>query len=276
VVLDEDALEAMLARQRVADDRPPSNQAQLTQETAEFEVYERPEREEAAASTRPGSHAPFPPMNAPDPAHVARAADTTPAAEAPAQMPPPAAPARPRVMPPLSSHAPQTVAPGASAAHTVTGATSTRSAPSGPSDPPHARHGDVRLGVVHCLFNHEITDRMVEVAQARAAELGADVTTVLQVAGVYDAPLAAQRLARSGAVDAIVVIGCVVRGETTHDEVITHATARSLQQVALDHDIPVGFGVTGPGMSWVEAEARIGNAAHAVEAVVGVVRMAAH
>jgi 6,7-dimethyl-8-ribityllumazine synthase len=63
-------------------------------------------------------------------------------------------------------------------------------------------------------------------------------------------------------------VGAVVTGDTDHDQVIGHATARSLTDVSLDRDTPVTFGVSGPGMSGAEARERVGKGTEAVSAAV--------
>jgi len=121
---------------------------------------------------------------------------------------------------------------------------------------------------VQAMFNHEITDVMAERAVARAQATGCTISHRTTVPGVYDLPLAVQQLARRDDVDAIVVVGVVVKGETQHDLVIAQATATTLQQVSLQTGKPLGFGVTGPGMTWEQAQARVGNVDHAVDAAV--------
>ncbi len=126
--------------------------------------------------------------------------------------------------------------------------------------------GGVRIAIVQALFNQDITDMMADLAVAKAKKRGAKVTHHLTVPGVYDLPLVTARLLEQDDVDCAVVIGVVVQGETSHDELITQATARTLQQLSLDVDKPIGFGVIGPGMTWKQAEARVANGAHAVDA----------
>lgn len=142
-----------------------------------------------------------------------------------------------------------------------------------PADPHSHAHADldvdgggVRIAIVQALFNQDITDMMADLAVAKAKKRGAKVTHHLTVPGVYDLPLVTARLLEQDDVDCAVVIGVVVQGETSHDELITHATARTLQQLSLDVDKPIGFGVIGPGMTWKQAEARVANGAHAVDA----------
>lgn len=144
---------------------------------------------------------------------------------------------------------------------------STTHNPTGHAVPAATTPGDgCRLAVVQALFNKELTDMMAELAIGHAKKRGAEVTHHVTVPGVFDLPLTTQRMAQMDDVDAVVVIGCVVQGQTRHDELITQATATNLQQVTLATDVPVGFGVTGPGMTWEQAEARVVHGKHAVEA----------
>ncbi|MCU4741809.1 6,7-dimethyl-8-ribityllumazine synthase [Natronoglomus mannanivorans] len=121
------------------------------------------------------------------------------------------------------------------------------------------------LGLVVAQFNRPITEQMEAQALEAADDAGADVFDVVRVPGAYDAPLAADRLARREAVDAVAVIGSVITGDTNHDQVITDATAQRLSDVSLERDTPVTLGVTGPGMSAAEARERVENAAKAVD-----------
>ncbi|MFC7232835.1 6,7-dimethyl-8-ribityllumazine synthase [Saliphagus sp. GCM10025308] len=127
------------------------------------------------------------------------------------------------------------------------------------------------LGLVIAQFNRPITERMEAAALEAAEAAEADVYDVVSVPGVYDAPLAADRLARLEAVDAVVVIGTVITGDTDHDQVITDAAAGRLADVSLERDTPVTLGVTGPGMSAAEARERVENAAKAVDGALALV-----
>ena len=128
----------------------------------------------------------------------------------------------------------------------------------------------VQLGLVVAQFNKEgrLTHEMAEKARTAAADRGAEIVAELPVPGSYDAPLAADRLARRDDVDAVAVIGAIVSGDTDHDRVIADATARGLTDVSLDRDTPVALGVTGPGMSRDEARARVDYGATAVESAI--------
>lgn len=109
---------------------------------------------------------------------------------------------------------------------------------------------------------------MLEVATARAEKLGADVVTVVRVPGVWEIPLAVKALLAREDVDAVVAIGAVVKGETEHDVLIAETVGPALMRLQLEAAKPVGLGITGPGMTWAQAEARVRNAARAVDAVV--------
>ncbi|WP_372912319.1 6,7-dimethyl-8-ribityllumazine synthase [Salinigranum sp.] len=125
-----------------------------------------------------------------------------------------------------------------------------------------------RLGLVVAQFNESVTGPMEERAREAAAERDAEVVETLSVPGSYDTPLAADRLARRDDVDAVVVVGAIVTGDTDHDRVIADAAAQGLTQVSLDRDTPVLFGVSGPGMSGAEARERVDKGAEAVYAAV--------
>ncbi len=127
------------------------------------------------------------------------------------------------------------------------------------------------LGLVVAEFNRPITEQMEQEATAAASDADVDVYDTVHVPGVYDAPLAADRLARLDAVDAVAVIGAVITGDTDHDQVITDAAAQRLTDVSLERDTPVTLGVTGPGMSAAEARERVDNAAKAVESALDLV-----
>jgi len=129
----------------------------------------------------------------------------------------------------------------------------------------------VALGLVAAEYNAPVSERMAEAAVEAAADAEAEIVRRIQVPGVYDAPLAADRLARRDAIDAVVVVGAIVEGDTNHDAVIGHATAESLQTVSLDRDTPVTLGVSGPGQSGAEARERVSKASEAVESAVALV-----
>lgn len=133
----------------------------------------------------------------------------------------------------------------------------------------------MKLALVVSDFNRDVTHPMLERALAHARSLGADPARVVHVPGVYDMPLAIKRLLERDDVDGVVLLGAVIKGETLHDELIAHATARAAIGLALEFGKPVGLGITGPGMTREQAIARLDNAKNAVEAVVKMLRVLA-
>lgn len=128
-----------------------------------------------------------------------------------------------------------------------------------------------QLGLVVAEFYGELAAEMEAQARENAARRDATVAETVRVPGVYDAPLAADRLARREGIDAVAVLGVVVSGDTDHDRVVAHAAARKLGDVGLTRDTPVTFGVQGPGMSGAEARERVEKGARAVTAAVDMV-----
>ncbi|HKZ47546.1 MAG TPA: 6,7-dimethyl-8-ribityllumazine synthase, partial [Thermoplasmata archaeon] len=111
----------------------------------------------------------------------------------------------------------------------------------------------MRLAVVVARFNEAITSKMRDLAVAHAERKGAEVVAVVEVPGTMEVPLALSRLLAREDVDAVVALGAVVQGETKHDEVILHAVAAEVARLSVSSGKPVGFGITGPGMTWEQA-----------------------
>ncbi|MGP0109011.1 MAG: 6,7-dimethyl-8-ribityllumazine synthase [Acidimicrobiales bacterium] len=102
-----------------------------------------------------------------------------------------------------------------------------------------------RIGFACAEFNGGITDRLLRGALDALEESGCDLAyaVVAWVPGAFELPVVAQRLAGSGAVDAVVCLGAVIRGDTGHYEFVAGECASGLQRVQLDTGIPVIFGV---------------------------------
>ncbi len=126
----------------------------------------------------------------------------------------------------------------------------------------------IKIGIVGSEFNYDIVMEMISLAKDHAKFLGAEVTQVVKVPGVYDMPLAVKRLLNRDDIDAVVTLGAVIEGETEHDEVVIQHAARKITDLALEFNKPVGLGITGPGMTRLQASARIERAKAAVESVV--------
>jgi 6,7-dimethyl-8-ribityllumazine synthase len=102
---------------------------------------------------------------------------------------------------------------------------------------------DLRFGVVISRFNSFITERLLQgalEALERSGATGKDVD-VVYVPGSFELPLVAKKLAVTGRYDALIAIGCVLRGETVHYDYVCSETARGLQLAQMDTGIPVMF-----------------------------------
>ena len=126
----------------------------------------------------------------------------------------------------------------------------------------------IKIGIVVSEFNYDITMMMLERAKEHARFLGVEIAKVINVPGVFDIPLALKKLLQDISIDGAVVLGAVIQGETKHDEVIMQQASRKIMDLALEYEKPVGLGITGHGMSRLQAEERIERAKQAVEAVV--------
>ena len=140
----------------------------------------------------------------------------------------------------------------------------------------------MRFCVVQALFNRELTGALERMSRRTLLRLGAraaDVETV-RVPGSFELPLAALLAARSGRFDAVIALGAIIKGETSHDEVIARACVDGLRAAAAETGVPVTLGViTAPDMERAAARARTdggrnmgAGAAEAAVAMVPVVR----
>ena len=98
-----------------------------------------------------------------------------------------------------------------------------------------------RFAIVASEYNSVIMDRLIEGA-SRTLKAQKEVR-VIRVPGAFEIPLAAKRAALSKKYDAIVALGCVMRGETPHFEYISSSVSNALQQVSLETGVPIGFGL---------------------------------
>ncbi len=128
--------------------------------------------------------------------------------------------------------------------------------------------GKMRIGIVCSEYNFDITQMMLERAKEHARFLDVEVAKVVMTPGVYDIPLAVKRLVKDKSIDGVVTIGAVIEGETEHDQVIIGQAARKITDLAVEYEKPIGLGISGPGMSRLQAEDRIERAKDAVESVV--------
>jgi 6,7-dimethyl-8-ribityllumazine synthase len=103
----------------------------------------------------------------------------------------------------------------------------------------------VRVAVVAARFNADVVNRMVAGSTAAWARQGGDVAalTLVYAPGAFELPLVARKLAATGRFDAIVALGCVIRGDTAHFDFVAGEAARGIADAASDTGVPVIFGV---------------------------------
>lgn len=101
------------------------------------------------------------------------------------------------------------------------------------------------VAVVVSTFNQEITEKLRDGALQRLQELGVNAQdiTLIEVPGAVEIPFVVQLLAQKKSVKAIIALGAVIRGETTHYDYVCSQVSQGCQQVMLEHNIPVIFGV---------------------------------
>lgn len=103
----------------------------------------------------------------------------------------------------------------------------------------------LRVTLLVTRFHSELTDRMASAARATLIEHGlaeADIE-VVRVPGAWELPYAAQLIARTGSPDAIVALGCVIRGDTPHFDFVAGEASRGLMEVSLAERVPVTLGL---------------------------------
>ena len=105
---------------------------------------------------------------------------------------------------------------------------------------------EARVAIVVARFNSFINENLVDGALdvlKRQGLVPDEQITLVRVPGAVEIPLAVKKLAKSGKVDAIVALGCVIRGETYHFELVANENSKGMAQVMLEYEIPVAFGV---------------------------------
>lgn len=118
-----------------------------------------------------------------------------------------------------------------------------------------------RVAIVVARFHHQVTGKLLDGALAGLRALGVDddAVDVAWVPGAFEVPLVAKRMATTGAYDAVICLGAVVRGETAHFDLIAREAARGTAEVARETGIPVIFEVLATD-TLAQAEARAGGA----------------
>ena len=97
----------------------------------------------------------------------------------------------------------------------------------------------LRVGIVRARFNDPLTQALQAACEAELTRLGAQVVARHTVPGALEIPLALQALARRGGVDALVALGCIIRGETYHFELVANESGAGVTRVGLDAQLPI-------------------------------------
>ena len=99
----------------------------------------------------------------------------------------------------------------------------------------------LHIGIVQARFNAAITDALAGACRAELARLGVPAKNIthVQVPGALEVPLALQALAEKEEFDALVALGCIVRGETYHFELVANESGAGVSRVSLDHQLPI-------------------------------------
>ena len=102
-----------------------------------------------------------------------------------------------------------------------------------------------RFAIVYSRFNDAITESLRDGARRALDEAGAraDDVEVVSVPGAFELPQAARSLAETGTFDAVVCLGCVIRGATPHFDYVAGEASRGIGQVSTSEEIPIGFGI---------------------------------
>jgi 6,7-dimethyl-8-ribityllumazine synthase len=102
-----------------------------------------------------------------------------------------------------------------------------------------------RFAIVVSRFNEEVTSGLLSGARAALIEAGVgdDDVTLVHVPGAFEIPVAALRLAESGRFDAVICLGCLIKGDTMHFEYIAEAVSHGIMTVSVTTGVPVAFGV---------------------------------
>ena len=108
---------------------------------------------------------------------------------------------------------------------------------------PDLAGADLNIAVIVSRFNEDVSKRLLRGALEALKERGVEEPDVYWVPGALELPVTALTLAEKGGHDAIVCLGCVIRGDTYHFEIVADQSAAGLMQVQLDTGVPIAFGV---------------------------------
>ena len=135
------------------------------------------------------------------------------------------------------------------------------------------RGAGLRVGIVTARFNAPICEKLLLGARKGLAEMGVDANDVAEVTvpGALEIPLALQAFAATEAFDALIALGCVIKGDTYHFEVVCNESAAGITRVGLDLDVAIGNGVL---TTYTEEQAEIRAEQKGFEAAQAAIEMA--
>lgn len=124
----------------------------------------------------------------------------------------------------------------------------------------------LRIGIVQARFNQDITDKLAGACLAELARLEVEARDVTHctVPGALEVPIALKAMADSGDFDALIALGCIIRGETYHFELVANESGAGVSRVSLDHQIPIAnaiLTVENEAQAWSRVEDKGADAA---------------
>ena len=124
----------------------------------------------------------------------------------------------------------------------------------------------LRIGIVQARFNEALTGKLAQACLAELERLDVDDGDIrhITVPGALEIPIALKVLAESGDFDALVALGCIIRGETYHFELVANESGSAVTRVSLDHQIPIAnavLTVENEAQAWARAEEKGRDAA---------------
>jgi len=117
----------------------------------------------------------------------------------------------------------------------------------------------LHIGIVRARFNEALTQKLAEACLSELERLDVDADDIryVTVPGALEIPVALRAMAASGEFDALIALGCVIRGETYHFELVANESGAGVTRVALDHGVPVAnaiLTVENEEQAWARAE----------------------
>ena len=104
---------------------------------------------------------------------------------------------------------------------------------------------DLKIGIINSRFNEFITSKLLSGAEdcLLRHDVSSENIEIVWVPGAFEIPLVAQKMAKSGKYDAIICLGCVIRGATSHYDYVCSEVSKGIAKVSLDSELPVIFGI---------------------------------